>query len=215
MVPPLSVNLKALESRLPSTSLSRSSSPRMRGGRSSASRTGKSIPFCTASTRKSLVSSSKNDAQVDLAQLQPRAPRLEAAHVQQPVHQPRQPVRLRVHRLQRLLLLVVHLAVDAVRQQRHVAADHAQRRLDLVAGHGDELRLQPVQLAQLLRHGVERARQVAQLVRPLVGDAHVRLEVALRHRRHPAPQLPDRPQQRAREPGADDERGAPAPAPAR
>ena len=111
---------------------------------------------------------SRQHVQVDGLRLDVQPAGVEAGQVEQLGCELGQPVDLLPHRRHELLLgtrlelLVLH--------QLQEAAEGEERRSQLVRGVGDELAAGVLQLGQPLTHSLERIRQLADLVGPLVGN---------------------------------------------
>ena len=101
---------------------------------------------------------------------------LQAGEVQQLGDEAPEPARLREHRAQRLGVRLAD-AVDDVLEHR---LQRAERRAQLVRDVRDEVAAQAVGLGELLRHPVERARELADLV--VGGHRHLAAVLPAGHR---------------------------------
>src|SRR5690348_15907270 len=129
--------------------------------------------------------------EVRWAEIELAAARLEAAHIQQLMHQARQGPRLRIERAHDLVHLGRHRPVDALIDQLQIAEDDVDRRFELVRCDGHELRFEPVERRQLVRHRPEALSEMAEFIFSSRVDAQSIAEVAVGHLRHAVLEIAD------------------------
>src|SRR5215203_5301503 len=136
--------------------------------------------------------------EVDLSSLQLSAARLEAADVEQPLHKPRESLRLFAEGRADLALFRIELAVDVLLQQLEVTHDHVDRRLELMRRDRDELSLELVEIRELRSHAVIACGKPAEFVGTLFHRGQTLSEIAVGNGFHSAFQVEHGPADRTR-----------------
>ena len=139
--PPWSVNLNALESRLRSTCCSRCSSVTIGGGSAGSSSTRKSRPFCSASGRNARSTSSQTSTSATAPRSTSILPASTLDRSRMSLISDSRSVPAAWIVCGELDLLVGEVAVGVVGQQPRQDQQRVQRRAQLVAHVGQELRL--------------------------------------------------------------------------